>query len=193
MPEILSFTDDSQFPNIYEWVGYQTFVIYETETSAWSRLMSPRSFTVFANNHMVGEFAVGRDGTGQFRFEKNSYGVQIENGGVQSDTYFLEIYDLEFERLLSRSMSHANTSVVGISGFEVRRSMMGRQYGLESLQNQSGCVVKIPAGQKEHREHGVLARVLIRDGHPEPDLFILNSLMLSHRMKWHTIVASIAQ
>lgn len=190
MPEILSFTDDSQFPNFHFWSGYQTYEVFEAEPGAWSCLSAPRSFSIVANGEAVGDFAVGRDGMGAYRFGESFYGIHIKDGEPGEETYFLEVFDPEFERLLGRSMAHGRTSVVGIAGFEIHRSVMGRQYGQEGLHHRSACAVKMPAGQVEHQKHGLLARVLVRDGHPEPDLFILNVLMLSHRTMWHAIAGT---
>lgn len=192
MPEILSFTD-GQFPNSNVLEGYDTFDVFEPDSSIWSRMVPPSKLTIHQGGDVVGELSLGRDRTGFFRFQASTYGVSsrwIASSEYDRDeTYYLEAFDIEFEKTFCRSMSHGSVSVVNIFAFEVRQSLISKEQSLGALMRRAAAAAKAPAWKDTDTDKSLICRIFVRKDLEEPDLIILNALLLSDRATWHAIVA----
>ncbi|MBS1728325.1 MAG: hypothetical protein JST51_16515 [Armatimonadetes bacterium] len=188
MPDWKQITDDSRLPNSNELEGYDVYDVFESQTRP-RKVGSPDiELRLELGGSHIGALDLGRNGSGLFRFGLAKYGVSYQvTSSSCGDTFYLEVFDLEFERLLGRAMAHGIVSLVHIIGLEVEQSVLLAKGPCVDLARGRTAVSKTPV--LGGRGVGELAacQVYVRKDVVEPDLLILTSLLLSPPGVWHSL------
>ncbi|MBS1701838.1 MAG: hypothetical protein JST12_09275 [Armatimonadetes bacterium] len=193
MPDWKQITDDSRLPNSNELEGYDVYDVFESQTRP-RKVGSPDiELRLELGGRLMGTLDLGRNGSGLFRFGLAKYGVSYQvTSSSCGDTFYLEVFDLEFERLLGRAMAHGMVSLVHIIGLEVEQSVLLTEGPCVNLMRGRTSVTKTPVIGNGERDESAICQIYVRKDVEEPDLLVLNSLLLSDQEAWHSITARVS-